>query len=64
MDLFRPAEDTFRWRGGAVVYMGTELQVFVKGNKCIDQLSDCQLVKKELFNGVKCTLPYGTPSYK
>ena len=51
-------------RGGAVVYMVTKLQVFVKGDKYIDRLTDCQLVKKELFNGVKCTLPYPTPSYK
>ena len=63
-DLFRPAEDTVRWRGGAVIYMVTKLQVFLKGDKCIDQLSDCQLVKKELFDGVKSTLPYGTPSHR
>jgi len=44
VDLFRP------WRGGgAVVYMVTKLQVFVKDDKCIDQLTDCQLVKKELL---------------
>lgn len=49
-DLFRRAEDTVRWREGAVVYMVTKLQVFVKSDKYVDQLSDCQLFKMELFH--------------
>jgi hypothetical protein len=49
-DLFRRVEDTVRWREGAVVYMVTKLQVFVKSDKYVDQLSDCHLFKKELFH--------------
>ena len=38
-------------------------QVFVKGVTCIDQLRDCQLVKKELFHGRTCKLPYINPAF-